>query len=376
MLSLEAVGRIRLERRLGPRSRTRQGGQVVIGIVIAVALGALLLTITDHAPVQAYRAMWRGGFGSARAWQVTLEKATPIALCALGIALARRAGLWNIGAEGQLLLGAFAATGIGLALPANWPGVVVLPMLGLAAAAAGAVWAALAGIGRAVLGVNEIVSTLLLVYVAEIWVRYLVFGPWADPTTFSFPYSRPLPPNYRLQSLWGSMHAGPIVVVAAALAVGLVVARTRWGFEGRVTGDSQRAALYGGMPVRTVLITTMAASGALAGLAGMIEVSGVSGRLQEGLSPGYGFIGILVAWLAVLRPAAIVVASIAYAGLLNGGFSLQVSGIPAAIGGVLQAFILLAVIATQSLGRYRLRLVPRVGVDRAAEAPTMQELTV
>ncbi len=349
--------RFRLEPRHSEPTIVEWAVRLGIGLALALVVGALVIAAAGYDPAVGYEALARGAFGSVRAVTATVNKAVPIGLCAIGIALAYRAGLWNIGAEGQLYFGAFAATGVGLALPEATPAIVALPAVLAAAILAGGAWAALAAIPRAFLGMNEILSTLMLNYIAILWVNYLVSGPWADPVTFSFPYSPPLPEAARLGALVGAVHWG-LVFLAVAGAILLAVDRGfRWGYDLRVTGDAPRAARYAGIaPARSVVVGLVAA-GALAGLAGAIEVSASTGRLQAGLSPGYGFMAILVAWLAAGRPIGIAVASVFYAGLLNGGFSLQVSGIPPAISTILQASVLIAVLAVLGLGRYRIRLV-------------------
>jgi simple sugar transport system permease protein len=347
---------LRLEPRLSDPSGAEWAARTVLGLLLALLLATLVVALAGYDAQTALSALWRGAFGSLRALAATINKAVPIGLCAVGIALAYRARLWNIGAEGQLYFGAFAATGIGLALPESTPAPLAVAAVLAAGIVAGAAWAALAALPRAYLGMNEILSTLMLTYVAILWVDYLVLGPWADPLTFSFPYSEPLPAAARLGGLAGSIHGGILLLVAAAVLLLAVDRGLRWGYELRVSGDAPRAAVYGGIsPVRTI-VTGLLLAGALAGLAGAIEVSASTGRLQAGLSPGYGFMGILVAWLAAGNPAGIVLAAILYAGLQNGGFALQVAGIPPAITVVLQAVLLLATLAVVGLGRYRIKL--------------------
>jgi general nucleoside transport system permease protein len=351
--------RLRLEPALVRRSALDAAVRIAIGAVIALVLGGVVLVASGHDVAGAYQALFRGAFGTERAWGATLNKAVPIGLSAIGIALAARAGLWNIGAEGQFYMGAFAATGIGLALPVEVPAVVAIPAVITGGIVAGALWAAIAGAAKAFLAVNEIIGTLLLNYVAILWVNYLVFGPWADPATFSFPFSEPLPDGALLPDLAANIHTGVLFLIAAIGLFWAVDRGTRWGYELRVRGDAPGAAIYGGIRDWRVVVSALAAAGALAGLAGVIEVSAVTSRLQEGLSPGYGFIGILVAWIAANRPIPILIASILYAGFLNGAFSLQVSGTPAAIGTVLQSLLLLCVLGLQSLSGYRLRVLRR-----------------
>jgi ABC-type uncharacterized transport system permease subunit len=352
---------LRLEPRLSDPGAAEWGARTALGLILALLLAALVIALAGYDPPSALSALWRGAFGSLRALAATINKAVPIGLCAMGIALAYRARLWNIGAEGQLYFGAFAATGIGLAIPESAPAPLAVAAVLIAGMVAGAAWAALAALPRAYLGMNEILSTLMLTYVAILWVGYLVVGPWADPLTFSVPYSEPIPAVARLGQLASGIHGGVLVLVAAAVLLLAVDRGLRWGYELRVAGDAPRAAVYGGISRAGTILTGLMVAGALAGLAGAIEVSASTGRLQAGLSPGYGFMAILVAWLAAGNPVGIAVASILYAGLQNGGFALQVTGIPPAITVVLQAVLLLSTLAVVGLGRYRIKVFRQGG---------------
>jgi len=332
-----------------------EGAVVRAGSVAAALLvGAALLAATEHDPWTAYREMAVGAFGSAYAWEQTLVKAIPLALTGLGVALAFTMGLWNIGAEGQLLMGALAASWLALAGPALPPAAAV-PVLGLLGAAGGALWALGPALLRAYVGVSEIISTLMLNYVAALWVDYLVFGAWADPAAFSFPYSRPFPEGMRFPLLVGEIHLGALLALGLAALLAWGLRRTRWGFEVRAIGAGAEAAHAAGVAVRRYVLAVMAVSGALAGLAGVGEVAGVVHRLQQGLSPGYGFSAIIVAWMAGLHPWAVVAVAVLFAGLLNGGFVIQTAGVPAAIAAMLQALILFFVLAGEVAVRRRRR---------------------
>jgi simple sugar transport system permease protein len=352
---------LRLEPRLDAPGTAEWLARLAGGVVLALLIGILVLALAGHDPLTAYGALLRGGFGSTRALAATINKAVPIGLCAIGIALAYRAGLWNIGAEGQLYFGAFAATGIGLGLPETTPAFVALPLVLCGGLLAGGAWAALAALPRAYLGMNEILATLMLNYIAILWVNWLVTGPWADPMTFSFPYSERLPEAARLGRLVDGVHWGIAFLALAGAILAALDRGLRWGYDLRVSGDAPRAALYAGIAPVAAIVGGLVAAGALAGLAGAIEVSASTARLQAGLSPGYGFMAILVAWLAGGRPLAIVIVALLYAGLLNGGFALQVSGIPPAIGTILQAMLLLGVLVMVGLGRYHIRLIRPAG---------------
>ncbi len=357
---------IRIERR-APMSREAAAGLRLAGVAGALLAGAAFLSATGHDPGQAYLDMLRGAVGSPYAAQQTAVKAIPLALTGLGVALAFHAGLWNIGAEGQLAMGAFLASWAALGL--SWPAWALLPAMGLLGLVGGGLWALLPAVPRALWGTNEIITTLLLNYVALLWVDYLVFGPWADPSAFSFPYSRPFPDAARLPLLPGTqVHAGALFVVAIAAALGFVLRRTAWGYEIRVTGHSPRAAAYAGMPVRANVLLVMVLSGAVAGLAGMGEVSGVIGRIQQGISPGYGYSAIIIAWLARLSPWGTVGVAVLFAALINGGFALQTSGVPAAIASMLQALVLFSVLVGDFFVSHRVA----VRRGRAAALPAQE----
>jgi general nucleoside transport system permease protein len=316
----------------------------------ALAIGAIFLAATGHDPWRAYREMTIGALGSSYAIEQTMIKAIPLMLTGLGVALAFTMGLWNIGAEGQLVAGAMAASW--LALTSSFlPALVMLPGLILVGAAGGAVWAFIPAVLKAFVGVNEIISTLMLNYIALLWVDYMVFGSWADPTAFSFPYSRPFPPQANFPVLLGDIHLGLVFALVAAAVMATLLQRTHWGYEIRAIGASLPAARYAGMRVQRNVLLVMAASGVLAGLAGVGEVSGVIHRIQQGISPGYGFTAIIIAWVARLNPWAVVLVAVLFAALLNGGFVLQTTGVPAAIAYMIQALVLFLVLASECLLR-------------------------
>ena len=333
-------------------------------VVVALLLCAVLLRVQGHNPWLAYADMALGAFGSRFAIEQTLLKAIPLLLTTLGVTLTFTAGLWNIGAEGQLVIGAVASSWLALnhgAVPALvlLPGMAMLGMLG------GAVWALLPAVPRAWVGMNEVISTLLLNYVALLVVDYLVFGPWADPTAFNFPYSPAFPDTARLPMLFGDVHLGLVFALAATVVVAALIGHTVWGYEIRTIGASPGAARYAGMPVTRNIILVMVASGALSGLAGMAEVSGTIFRVQQGISPGYGYSAIIIAWLAKLNPWAAVPVAVLFAGLLNGGFALQTSKVPAAITYMIQAAILFLVVAGETV-LARTRRTRAVAAQKAA----------
>jgi simple sugar transport system permease protein len=265
--------------------------------------------------------------------------------------------LWNIGAEGQLHLGAIAATGTALYLLPAAPAFVIVPAMVLAGGIGGALWALIPGALKAFFKVNEIITSLMLNYVAILFSEYLVYGPWKNPQGFGFPGTAPLPDAAWLPHVAPTrVHLGLLFGLVAAALLFVVLRRTWWGYEIRVIGENERAARYAGMNIVRNILLVMALSGALAGIAGMSEVAGIAHQLQRNLSPGYGYTAIIVAWLAKLNPWAIVLVSFLFAGLLVGGDQLQISmGLPAAIAPMLQGTILFFLLGGEVLARYRIR---------------------
>ncbi|MHB8156222.1 MAG: ABC transporter permease [Desulfocucumaceae bacterium] len=328
-------------------------------VLLSLVLGGVFLSITGHDPLDIYSIMLSGIFGSSFGLSETIVRAIPLMLLGLGISVAFRMQLWNIGAEGQIYMGAFAASWVPLTFP-NLPAFIMLPAMILLGMVAGGIWALLPAIPRAYLGVNEIISTLMLNYVAILWVQYLVFGPWRDPKGFNFPLSAPFPDAARLSTLGTTrVHAGILFALVIAIVIYIIINRTQWGYEIRVIGESESAASYAGMNIRRNILLVMLLSGAICGLAGMSEVSGISGRLQHGVSPGYGYTAIIVAWLARLNPFAIILVSILFGGLQVGGYLVQTSGVSASVATMLQGSILFFVLGGEVFNRYRIRFSKR-----------------
>ena len=356
---------IRLEPR-GAVSPWLSPALTLAAIAVALVIGAVILAFAGGDPVRAYLHIIDAAFGDIGVLSDTLVKATPLILIGLGLALAFRMRLWNIGAEGQFLLGAWGASAVVLwpILPPGTPAIVVIPAMMLAGATAGAIWAIVPGILKARLGVNEIITTLMLNYVALAWVQFWVFGPWSEggfQQTAPFVKEAWLPRltdfSDQFPVLAGlTTHLGLAFGLIAAAIMSVVISRTRWGYEIRLIGDNPRAARYAGINTTRYVIVVFAISGALAGLAGMSEVSGVVHRLQDRISPGYGFTAIIIAYLARFGPWQVIVASILFGALILAGREIQPSGVPAMIQGI----VLFCLIAADVLVRYRIRLVHRV----------------
>jgi simple sugar transport system permease protein len=294
-----------------------------------------------------------------------LVKATPLILIGLACSLAFRMRLWNIGAEGQFLIGAFGASAVVLGLlPDETPRFLMLPAMMAAGMAAGALWGLIPGLLKAKLNVNEIITSLMLNYIALSWNRFFIFGVWSEggfemsrvfPKTAWLPrladYARQVP---ILRGL--TTHLGLVFSLLAVVAIWFVLYRSKWGYEIRLIGDNPNAARYAGIPVSRNIVLVMMLSGALAGLAGMSEIAGVVHRFQGQISPGYGFTGIIVAWLAKLNPFVVIVVSLLFGSLLLAGREIQPSGIPKLIQGIL----LFLLIASEVFLRDRVRLA-RIG---------------
>jgi simple sugar transport system permease protein len=347
--------RVRLERRLTPSRASRVGGYGV-AVLASFCMGGVVFFLAGANPLDAYAAMAAGVFGSLDDLAEVVVKAIPLVLCGLAVAVAAKIRLWNVGGEGQLVLGGMGAAAVALFLAPQLPAPAVLPLMLVAAFLAGGLWALLAGLLKAKLDVNEILTTLMLNYVAILWLEHLYFGPWRDPMGMGFPGTAMFPEAARLPRLLGTrIHLGVALGLAAAVLLQAALSRTRWGYEMRVIGESPKAAQYAGMPINRTILWVMFVSGGLAGLAGVGEASGIHYRLQQGLAVGYGYTGIIVAALAGLHPGGVILAALFIAGILVGGDQLQtVMHLPASVGLVLEATLLFFVLGSDFLSQYRI----------------------
>jgi simple sugar transport system permease protein len=332
-------------------------------ILIALVLGGILITRAGGDALRSYVHIAKASFGNTGVLSDTLVKATPILLTSLACSIAFRMKLWNIGAEGQFIMGAFGASAIVLApvLSAETPRWIFLTVMGLAGLTAGAIWGFIPGYLKAKFNVNEIISTLMMNYIAVEWMNFWIFGVWSEG---GFQMSPKFPANAWLPRLLEysktvpafrglTTHAGLLIGIVAAVILWLIVYRSRWGYEIRLIGDNPQAAKYAGVNITRNIVYVMMLSGALAGLGGMSEVTGVVHRLQTApIATGYGFTGIIVAWLAKLNPIIIILVSVLFGALILAGREIQPSGVPKLIQGI----ILVALIASDFLLRYRIRI--------------------
>lgn len=325
----------------------------VMTIVAALAVGAIALLALGVSPIAAYRAMFVDTVTSELGLTNTLVKAVPLVLAGLAVYLPMKAQLWNVGAEGQIYLGAIAGTWIGLNV--SLPVWALLPLMFLAAGAAGAVWAGVPAWLRAKWGINEIITTLLLTFVGQNLLSYLVRGPMGA-TMGNFPQTDILPDAALLPAIPGSrVHVGIVLAIAAVVGVHLLVRTTKLGFEITFIGSNDSAATQAGMSTYRVYLFVFLAGGALAAMAGLAEVAGVQTRLRASFEPGYGWTAIPIALLGRNGAFRVMVAGTFFALLFVGGDGLSVSmGVPSALIDVLQALVILFLITAEFIKSYRI----------------------
>lgn len=339
--------------------------RTVAALITALALTILVIRLAHGDPVVALQALWSGAFGSVYAVGNTLNKVTPLLLTGLGVAIAFRAQLWNIGGEGQFLVGTVAASAIGAYGLKNLPAPLLIPLLLVGGAAAGAIWSGMAGWMRVKRGVPEVISTIMLNFVAAELISYLVgnYGPMQEADK-SQPASEALSPNATLPIILNgtALHAGFLIALAAVVVVAIFLYATRAGFALRTVGANIDAARVAGIDVERTQIATMLWSGALCGLAGAVELSGLIGTVYQNYDPGYGFTAVAVALLGRLSPYGIVGSAVFFGALAAGSGSMERSaGISSVVVYVVQAVALLVLLAFQWI-RWR-RRKPSAGAE-------------
>jgi simple sugar transport system permease protein len=326
----------------------------LLALFAAAAAFSLFLLALGQNPLAVLAGVIAGAFGSPQGWNRTIARAIPLLLLSAGLLVAFRAKFWNIGLNGGMIMGAVAASGIALYNP-DGPGWLFLPLMILAAAVVGALWALIPGVLRVAFGAPEIIVSLMLNYVAQRIVEFLAISYWKNPEGRGFPGTATFNPEYFLPRLADTnVHLGLLLGLLATLGVAILLGRTVTGLEISFLGQSPGTARYLGLDVGRTLLLVAALSGALAGLAGASEVAGLNHRLEAGISQNLGYTAILVVSLGMLRPWSTALASVLVAGLLVGGDALQVQfGLPSALAGLLLWTILYAVINAQALADRR-----------------------
>ena len=352
--------RVKLEKRPAPSVMML----VLTPILSVVATMLIGIVVFDFLGIHGFRAVidiFLTPLLASYKWQDVAVKAAPLVIIALGLSVGNRAQVWNIGAEGQYIIGALCATGVGIAA-GTAGGAPVVTLMILAGIVGGALWGLVPALLKTRFNVNEILSSLMLTYVALQVLSYLVGGPWKDPNGRNFPATAPLHPDQTLPIIvpGTTVHLGVAIALVLPFVFWLLMARSVFGFQIRVVGSAPNAARYGGFDTRRTIVMVLVISGGMAGLAGALEFAGLLKAMNLGFPSGYGFTAIIVAFLGRLHPIGCLIAGIVLAVTYVGGQVAQTTvHIPNATAGIFQAMMLFFILASDILVRYRVRLVPR-----------------
>ena len=329
-----------------------------LAILFSIVCAGVVIWILGFNPLEVFPSMVIGALGTEIRLQQTILKAIPLVVTSLGILVAFKMKFWNIGGEGQIIMGALAAAYVALNVE-GLPRPLMLLLMAVAAMIAGGFWAFIPAFFKAKMGVNETIFTLMLNYIAIKFVTYLQYGPWKSPDSQGFPKVAPFPENAILPKLFG-IHIGWVIALILIVLVYVFINHTKKGFEITVVGESRETARYAGMNISAVIIVAMLFSGGLCGLTGMIQASAVEKTLAASLSGGYGFTAIITAWLARLNGIAVLFVCFAFAILLQGGMYIQISmQIPASVADMMQGIILFFVLGSEFFLQYKINLQGR-----------------
>lgn len=322
-------------------------------ILLALLVCSLFIMFLSLNPFEVYMAMIKGAFGSSYKTKATIIKAIPLLITALGISVAFKMKFWNIGGEGQIIMGAFTSSIIALKLT-HIPSFLILPLMIVAGVLGGAVWAIIPALLKAKLRTNETIITLMMNYIALKWVTFLQYGPWKDPKAKGFPKIQDFPKEAILPNVFG-IHMGWIFALLIVVIIYVFMNHTKKGYEISVLGESEKTAIYAGININKTIITAMLISGGLCGLVGMIQASAVYNTLSVEVSGGVGFTAIIIAWLSQLNAFAALVVSVLFALLVEGGTYIQTAfNIPEAASLIIQALILFFVLGSEFFIKYKL----------------------
>ncbi len=333
----------------------------LVSVASALLIAGFFLALQGIPPLELYSKMLAGSFASYHGISYTIVKTIPLLLCGAGLVLAFKANIWNIGAEGQLLMGAVAATWVALYAMPSAPSYLVIPAMFAFGFIAGALWGLVPGYLKSKLAVNEIITTLMMNYIAIKLVEYLIYGPWRGEEEWGFPITDKFPEAAWLPRIPGTSVHIPTLILAllSAALVYLLLYKTKVGYEARVYGSNPEAARYAGISSEKVILLVMAISGGLAGLAGVGEVAGIHRRLRYpwSISCGYGFAAIIVAFLARLNPLAAIISAIFLGGLFVGGDAVQMAfGLPVGVVNMFNGLMLLCLVSGEFALKYRVRV--------------------
>lgn len=331
----------------------------IICIALALLFCGVIVYFEGHDPVKVYTKMFKNAFGSTFGLLESMLQGIPLMFCSLGVSVAFKMSVSNIGAEGQYAIGAFAATGVAL-YAQNIPEGMMIPFMILVGFLAGACWALVTILPKVFLNVNETIVTLMSNYIALLFIDYWCYGPWRDRGGNNYPYSPLIPEWARLSTLGTSrLHTGLFIAIGVAIIIYLFFRYTTHGYKMRVIGDNAAAANYAGIDVKKSILLAMLISGGISGLAGVVQVSGLSWRLQPDISNGAGYTAIIIAYLSKLNPFVILIVSVLFGGLIQGGLSLQIMGISSKIVSMIQGVILLFVLGGEIFSHHKLVIVKK-----------------
>jgi len=327
----------------------------VFSLLLALAIGALLLLASGRNPLEAYGSLLSGAFGSWPRFTETLVRATPFLILAISVSISFRCGVWNIGAEGQLILGAITSTWAALIFVDTLPPLLLLPLTLVAGIVGGALWSGIAGLLKAYFNANEVITTSMLNFIAVYLLAYLVNGPLMDPQGFNFPQSPLINESLELPRLLEGGRLNIAFLVALLLVVGaLLFWRSTVGFRTEIVGASRRVASHVGLNVNRTIVMVTVISGAVAGIAGWGEIFGIHYRLIDAIAVGMGSLAVVVALLGELHPLGMFVAAILFGALVVGGSAMERNaGVPFALVDVIQGVIILLVLARSFIFRGR-----------------------
>ncbi|OJG01549.1 ABC transporter permease [Pararhizobium antarcticum] len=331
---------------------------ISLGAILAgLALFSIFIAVVGKSPIELFKLMYTGGFGSWFSIQNSLSRAAPLLLTALCVALPARLGLVIIGGEGAVVLGGVAAAAAALPLTGSVSPIIVLPVMAIAGMLMGGIWIGMAGLLRHYRGVNETIASLLLAYIAIALMNHVIEGPLRDPASLNKPSTAPLPPEYLLGNIPGmDVNWGLVIGILACILSWILIEATSFGFAARIAGGNVRAAQIQGLPVGRLIVGFTALAGSFAGLAGMIEVAAVQGSANASLAAGYGYTGILVAFLARHNPLAVIPVAILLGGIdASGGLIQRRMGLPDATVLVLQGTLFVVILLCETLyGRFKI----------------------
>lgn len=326
----------------------KQTGAAILTILLALVIGGILVQVSGNNPFEAYESLFSGAFGSKQRISEVFVKMIPLTIIALGTSVAFKAQLWNIGGDGQFIIGAFLATVLGLY--SGLPAVLVMPLSILLAMAGGALWCGIAGWLKVKFNANEVITTLMLNYIATCFLSFLMYGPMMDPDG-DLPQSANLALKYRAAQFSSDLriHAGIFMLLVLVIIMAFFW-RSNIGFRIDLVGQGKKVSTYAGTSVGKTVLITMMISGAFAGLAGWNEVYGVQYKLMEGLGRGYGNIAVVIALLGGLNPIGITIAGFFFSALLVGGATMQrMTDVPYSVVEVIQGLIIVFIIARTAI---------------------------